>query len=323
MYRLNLFSSSTISFPITVLERFPSISGCSAVQAGRLILPTGFAGGRAPVGCSCCLLGWWARGRSHKARTLLPSPDPWLWFSTCYLYQAGLWRSQVRSRPCCRPWWSGMTLHWLLEQDLPRELSWPLQQSWGPTALLRDAPGWDGICPCLVPGIVSGCDVIPSSGLCCVQPGVSLLCYAFTEEDYAWGFQRNLKALDLSLAWLPTGFPGAFLNTKNTTLPQTFCQDEGCYLWGNTDVTTRTLQEKTSCCLMLQDHLSFLERNSNVAKGKPFWGRQRICHPHLQVTWSSSWNKVPHHHEVVTWVVASVELFPEGWLVSELHQIMF
>lgn len=85
-------------------------------------------------------------------------------------------------------------------------------------------------------------------------------------------FKGTLKALDLSLAWLWTGFPGAFLNTKNPSLPQTFCQAEGCYLWGKTDTTTRTLQEKTSCCLVLQDHLSFPERNSNVANWKPFWG---------------------------------------------------
>lgn len=152
-----------------------------------------------------------------------------------------------------------MAPHWLLEQNLPQELSWPIQpdpQLCSGMPFEPPAPGWDGITPCLIPGIVSGptgswvCgngrDLIPSSGLCCVQPGVSLLCHAFTKEDYAWGFQRNLKALDLSLAWLSTGFPGAFLNTKNTSLPQTFCQAEGCYLWGNIDATTRTLQEKTT-----------------------------------------------------------------------------
>lgn len=187
-----------------------------------------------------------------------------------------------------------------LSRTLLRSWAGPCHSDWGPTALLRDALwasstrlGWDGVTSCLIPGTVSGLlgswvcgngrNVMPSSGLCCVQPGVSLLCHAFTEEDYAWGFQRNLKALDLSLAWLPTGFPGAFLNTKNTSLPQTFCQAEGCYLWGNIDATTRTLQEKTSCCLILQDQLSFLERNSNVANRKPFWGRQRICHPHLHI----------------------------------------
>lgn len=169
------------------------------------------------------------RGRSHKTRTLLLSTAPWLWFSTCCSYQVSLWRSQVRSRSCCRHCWSGMTPHWLLEQDLAQELSWPMPQQWGPTVLLRDALwapstrlGWIHSLSyswhCVrTPGswvCGNGHDVIPSSGLCCVQPGVSLLCHTFTEEDYAWGFQRNLKALDLSLAWLSIGFPGAFLIQK-------------------------------------------------------------------------------------------------------------
>lgn len=115
-----------------------------------------------------------------------------------------------------------------------------------------------------------------------------LLCHAFPEEDYAWGFQRNLKVLDLSLAWLSTGFPlKKNYNTKNPSLPQTLCQAEGCYLWGNIDVTTKTPQEKTSCCcLILQDHLSLYKRNSNAANWRCFWERQRIwlCDRHVSTS---------------------------------------
>lgn len=76
-------------------------------------------------------------------------------------------------------------------------------------------------------------------------------------------------------------------NTKNPSLPQTLCQAEGCYLWGNIDVTTKTPQEKTSCCcLILQDHLSLYKRNSNAANWRCFWERQRIwlCDRHASTS---------------------------------------
>lgn len=128
IYRLNLFSFSIIFF----LHFCPGEVSLNI----RVLCPSAWEG---------LLVG---RGRSPKARTLLPSSAPWLWLH------------QVGSRSCCGHCWSGVTPHWILEQDLPQELSW--EDPLAPRALLRDALG--------APSSKLGWDHSLSDSWCCQDP---------------------------------------------------------------------------------------------------------------------------------------------------------
>lgn len=112
MYRLNLSSFSIP--PFLSWRGFPQYQGALQLSLGGSPCWEGLL---VAEHLWAALGACWADGQGRKPLSQDLTSFHWslVWFSTSYLYQVSLWRTQVRSRPCCRHCWSGMTPHWLLE----------------------------------------------------------------------------------------------------------------------------------------------------------------------------------------------------------------